>query len=145
MESPTFKTKPCAWQLSKTEESISITMYTVCMDTPRQSQHLCKSSNFISIMKNAFIMPKKPILPFCVYFSGMQRATGKRSLVLSRSTFPGSGTMAGKWLGDNASIWIHMYRSIVGTSLSNFLNHNINVHGTPIQLASTNIHQPPNV
>lgn len=38
----------------------------------------------------------------------------KRSLVISRSTYPGSGTHTGHWLGDNASQWSHMAASIPG-------------------------------
>ncbi|XP_037793407.1 maltase-glucoamylase, intestinal-like, partial [Penaeus monodon] len=43
-----------------------------------------------------------------------RRCTGKRSLVISRSTFPGSGRWAGHWLGDNRSIWPDMRHSIIG-------------------------------
>ncbi|XP_070579473.1 sucrase-isomaltase, intestinal-like [Ptychodera flava] len=39
---------------------------------------------------------------------------GKRSLVVSRSTFPSSGKYSGHWLGDNTSIWPHMHMSIIG-------------------------------
>ncbi|CAG5120605.1 unnamed protein product [Candidula unifasciata] len=41
-------------------------------------------------------------------------ATGERSIVISRSTFPGSGTYAGHWLGDNVSQWKDMQSSIIG-------------------------------
>ncbi|KAL8616022.1 hypothetical protein ACOMHN_014984 [Nucella lapillus] len=41
-------------------------------------------------------------------------ATGERSVVISRSTFPGSGKYAGHWLGDNTSIWSHLADSIIG-------------------------------
>ncbi|CAL4100017.1 unnamed protein product, partial [Meganyctiphanes norvegica] len=44
----------------------------------------------------------------------VQSATGKRSLVISRSTYPGSGKHAGHWLGDNQSIWPDMKHSIIG-------------------------------
>lgn len=39
---------------------------------------------------------------------------GKRSLVVSRSTFPGSGRYASHWLGDNHSTWEDMHQSIAG-------------------------------
>lgn len=39
---------------------------------------------------------------------------GQRSMVLSRSTFAGSGKYAGHWLGDNFSTWNQMAKSIIG-------------------------------
>ena len=38
----------------------------------------------------------------------------KRSIVISRSTFPTSGTYAGHWLGDNAAEWPHLKYNIIG-------------------------------
>ncbi|XP_063608806.1 sucrase-isomaltase, intestinal-like [Penaeus indicus] len=38
----------------------------------------------------------------------------KRPVVLSRSTFPGSGKYAVHWLGDNAADWKQMHMSIIG-------------------------------
>lgn len=38
----------------------------------------------------------------------------KRPVVLSRSTFPGSGKYAVHWLGDNAADWTQMHMSIIG-------------------------------
>ncbi|KAL8616023.1 hypothetical protein ACOMHN_014985 [Nucella lapillus] len=43
-----------------------------------------------------------------------REATGERSVVISRSTFPGSGKYAGHWLGDNTSLWSHLADSIIG-------------------------------
>ncbi|XP_064624521.1 maltase-glucoamylase-like [Lineus longissimus] len=39
---------------------------------------------------------------------------GKRGMVISRSTYPSSGTSAGHWLGDNVSQWRDLHESIVG-------------------------------
>uniref|UniRef100_A0A0P4VW06 DUF5110 domain-containing protein n=1 Tax=Scylla olivacea TaxID=85551 RepID=A0A0P4VW06_SCYOL len=44
----------------------------------------------------------------------VQLVTGRRGLVLSRSTFPGSGQWAGHWLGDNRSNWTDMAHSLIG-------------------------------
>lgn len=46
---------------------------------------------------------------------GLQKAhIGKRGLVISRSTFPGSGQYAGHWLGDNSADWDHLRLSVIG-------------------------------
>ncbi|EFX87690.1 hypothetical protein DAPPUDRAFT_312136 [Daphnia pulex] len=51
-----------------------------------------------------------------------QILTGKRSMVLSRSTFAGSGKYAGHWLGDNYSTWNQMANSIIGMIEFNMFN-----------------------
>lgn len=38
----------------------------------------------------------------------------KRSIVISRSTYPSSGHYAGHWLGDNQSKWTHLKLNIIG-------------------------------
>ena len=49
-------------------------------------------------------------------YSALKNIIQKRGLVISRSTYPGSGTHCGHWLGDNASQWPHIRQSIPGQS-----------------------------
>ncbi|KRY53086.1 Sucrase-isomaltase, intestinal, partial [Trichinella britovi] len=44
----------------------------------------------------------------------VQKATGKRGVVITRSTFPTSGQFSGHWLGDNFSKWADLAASIIG-------------------------------
>jgi alpha-glucosidase (family GH31 glycosyl hydrolase) len=39
---------------------------------------------------------------------------GRRSFVLSRSTFPSSGVYAGHWTGDNSALWPFVKYNIIG-------------------------------
>lgn len=46
---------------------------------------------------------------------------GERSLVISRSTFAGSGAHHGHWLGDNDATWNDLYYSLPGVLSMNML------------------------
>jgi len=46
--------------------------------------------------------------------AGLKEVRGKRTIVISRSTFASSGRHGGHWLGDNESTWADLYYSIPG-------------------------------
>ncbi|KAF4072036.1 hypothetical protein AMELA_G00269730 [Ameiurus melas] len=47
-------------------------------------------------------------------YDALLNVTGKRGIVVSRSTYPSSGQWAGHWLGDNTAAWDQLYKSIIG-------------------------------
>ncbi|XP_062523496.1 lysosomal alpha-glucosidase-like [Corticium candelabrum] len=49
-----------------------------------------------------------------VTMTALENVRKKRSIVISRSTFPGSGAHGSHWLGDNNSTWTDMSASISG-------------------------------
>jgi len=60
----------------------------------------------------------------------MEALRNERSLVISRSTFTGSGFHNGHWLGDNVAAWADMYYAICGTL-------SLNLFGVPLVGADT--------
>ncbi|XP_042534803.1 sucrase-isomaltase, intestinal isoform X2 [Dipodomys spectabilis] len=47
-------------------------------------------------------------------YDALQRTTGKRGIVISRSTYPTAGRWGGHWLGDNYANWENLDKSIIG-------------------------------
>uniref|UniRef100_A0A8C3XA55 P-type domain-containing protein n=1 Tax=Catagonus wagneri TaxID=51154 RepID=A0A8C3XA55_9CETA len=47
-------------------------------------------------------------------YEAVQEVTGRRGVVISRSTFPSSGRWGGHWLGDNTAAWDQLRKSIIG-------------------------------
>uniref|UniRef100_A0A914W3I0 P-type domain-containing protein n=1 Tax=Plectus sambesii TaxID=2011161 RepID=A0A914W3I0_9BILA len=50
----------------------------------------------------------------------LNTATGKRGVVISRSTFPSAGRYTGHWLGDNTARWEDLRTSVIGAMEFNF-------------------------
>ncbi|PCI27176.1 hypothetical protein COB52_05200 [Candidatus Kaiserbacteria bacterium] len=48
------------------------------------------------------------------WMQGAPAFQGKKTLIISRSTFPGSGRYNQHWLGDNASTWEHIRFAVSG-------------------------------
>lgn len=57
--------------------------------------------------------------------SALKKLRGKRSVVISRSTFPSAGLHGGHWLGDNTATFNDLYLSIPGIL-------NFNMFGVPL-------------
>ncbi|KAM9318648.1 LOW QUALITY PROTEIN: sucrase-isomaltase, intestinal [Pholidichthys leucotaenia] len=47
-------------------------------------------------------------------YDALLKVTGRRGIVVTRSTYPSSGKWVGHWLGDNNSSWDQLYKSIIG-------------------------------
>lgn len=46
--------------------------------------------------------------------SAARATNNKRSIVISRSTYPTAGSFSGHWLGDNTAAWSHLKYNIIG-------------------------------
>uniref|UniRef100_A0A8C2NL27 P-type domain-containing protein n=1 Tax=Capra hircus TaxID=9925 RepID=A0A8C2NL27_CAPHI len=47
-------------------------------------------------------------------YDALQKATGKRGIIISRSTYPSAGRWSGHWFGDNYATWDNLEKSIIG-------------------------------
>ncbi|KAK2090614.1 hypothetical protein P7K49_031871 [Saguinus oedipus] len=48
-------------------------------------------------------------------YDALQKTTGKRGIVISRSTYPTGGRWGGHWLGDNYARWDNLDKSIIAS------------------------------
>ncbi|KNC71642.1 hypothetical protein SARC_15817, partial [Sphaeroforma arctica JP610] len=60
----------------------------------------------------------------------LESSRGKRSFIITRSTFPGTGQHAGHWTGDNHATWEDMWLSI--SAILNFNLYQIPLVGADI-------------
>ncbi|GMR51809.1 hypothetical protein PMAYCL1PPCAC_22004 [Pristionchus mayeri] len=52
--------------------------------------------------------------------NAVRATTGKRGVVISRSTFPSAGHFTGHWLGDNSPTWGDLRSAVIGAMEFNF-------------------------
>ncbi|CAF0824122.1 unnamed protein product, partial [Didymodactylos carnosus] len=79
--------------------------HTLCMVAPQGENRLYRHYDVHSLYGWS---QTKPTL------DALQSITGKRGLVLTRSTFFGSGQWGAHWLGDNEASWHDLKRSMIG-------------------------------
>jgi len=59
-------------------------------------------------------LSSKIFVYFICFISALKKIRGKRSVLISRSTFASAGRHGGHWLGDNAATFNDLYLSIPG-------------------------------
>ncbi|XP_061182189.1 maltase-glucoamylase-like [Saccostrea echinata] len=104
LEDPPYRTK-AAFVHDRDDKEIRLSDKTICM-TSRQGEH--NELLHYNVHSLYGWSQTKPTL------DAIREATGERSVVITRSTYPGSGKYGGHWLGDNDSSWLSMRNSIIG-------------------------------
>ncbi|XP_055327410.1 LOW QUALITY PROTEIN: sucrase-isomaltase, intestinal-like [Paramacrobiotus metropolitanus] len=104
LESPPYRPRTLA---GRTEHSkpYRLSYKTICMDAVQGVNDAYQQYNTHSLYGHSQVEPS---------LRAMQSITGKRSFVFSRSTFVGSGSKSGHWLGDNNADWNQLRQSIIG-------------------------------
>ncbi|KAK1899567.1 Maltase-glucoamylase intestinal [Dissostichus eleginoides] len=92
---------------------------------PLESKHLGLNHKTLCMNSEQILSDGKRVLHYDVHnlygwshtkptYDAVQQVTGKRGVVVTRSTYPSSGKWAGHWLGDNYSSWDQLFKSIIG-------------------------------
>jgi hypothetical protein len=82
----------------------SIITYIICLDILNRKPHICKFLHCGVRTKRISLM--------IVYLRAMRTIRNKRSFVLSRSSFAGSGKFTAHWTGDNHATFDDLHASI---------------------------------
>ncbi|XP_048120689.1 LOW QUALITY PROTEIN: sucrase-isomaltase, intestinal [Alosa alosa] len=92
---------------------------------PLESKHMGLNHKTLCMNSQQFLSDGTPVKHYDVHnlygwshtkptYDALLNVTGKRGIVVTRSTYPTSGRWAGHWLGDNAAAWDQLYKSIIG-------------------------------
>uniref|UniRef100_A0A672GPR3 alpha-glucosidase n=1 Tax=Salarias fasciatus TaxID=181472 RepID=A0A672GPR3_SALFA len=92
---------------------------------PLESKHMGLSHKTLCMNSEQILSDGTPVRHFDVHslygwshskptYDAVLSITGKRGIVVTRSTYPSSGKWVGHWLGDNYSGWDQLYKSIIG-------------------------------
>jgi hypothetical protein len=83
---------------------LNIIIYIICLDILNRKPLICKYLHCGFQMKRVLLM--------IVYWRAMRAIRNKRSFVLSRSSFAGSGKFTAHWTGDNHATFDDLHASI---------------------------------
>ncbi|KAM6946338.1 sucrase-isomaltase, intestinal [Aplochiton taeniatus] len=92
---------------------------------PLESPHMGLNHKTLCMNSQQFLSDGTPVKHYDVHnlygwshteptYNAVLNVTGKRGVVVTRSTYPSSGRWAGHWLGDNYSNWDQLLKSIIG-------------------------------
>nr|XP_019950458.1 PREDICTED: maltase-glucoamylase, intestinal-like [Paralichthys olivaceus] len=92
---------------------------------PLESKHLGLNHKTLCMNSEQILSDGKKVRHYDVHslygwshtkptYDALLNVTGKRGIVVTRSTYPSSGKWAGHWLGDNSASWDQLYKSIIG-------------------------------
>ncbi|XP_070761323.1 sucrase-isomaltase, intestinal [Enoplosus armatus] len=92
---------------------------------PLESKHLGLNHKTLCMNSEQILSDGKKVRHYDVHnlygwshtkptYDALLNVTGKRGIVVTRSTYPSSGKWAGHWLGDNFASWDQLFKSIIG-------------------------------